>query len=1675
QAHLTLTRPDTLTAYLTTASGQAPGTTALRAWLAARLPEYAIPHHFVHLTRLPLTPQGKIDVRGLPAPPTGRPELAVGYAEPLPGREAALAAVWRGVLGTERIGRHDSFFDLGGDSIRAIRVLGRAREAGLRFGMPDLLERPTVARLAEVTEVAAPTAVPQEREDDGAFTLLPPEDRDRLPDGLDDAYPMAELQVGMVYEMESDPDRLPYLNVETLRLPGEFDEADFRQAVALAVARHPALRTSFDLTGYSEPVQLVHRAAEVPLTVTDLRELDEGDRRAALVAYIEGERRRPFVLESAPLWRMAVHVLGDAAFQWTITEHHAVLDGWSLASTLTEIHALYRELRVGRLPRPVPPRSRYRDFVAAERAALASPVHREFWHRLLADRSEARLPRRTAGLSPVPLGEHVVGESHERDAAAGHGVLSTPLPSAMSARLDAVARRCGVPFKSVVLAAHLRAVGLATGTPDVLVGLTANGRLEEPDGEEVRGLFLNTVPLRLRLPAGSWADLVRAVFAAERALLPHRRYPMAALRRELGSGPLFDATFTYNHFHQFGALAEEVAHSEAAEQDVAGTGRTDFVLGVTVSREAGSGTLRLELEYDARRLTADQVTVVRDYHLRALRALAADPDAPHGEAVLLGAAERELLASWSGTGAERDEARVPVPVLLRSRALSDPEAVALEDGARRVTYAELEADSARLARRLRRAGVGRGDLVGICLPAGRGAVTALWAVWRAGAAFVPLDPELPPGRLRVMARDARPVVLVTEGAGRGAGPVPGGFPTLRWDGPEGDGGAGSGLPEEDGGAGSGLPEDTAVAGGDLAYVMYTSGTSGAPKGVAVEHGSLAHYACALLLPRLRAVAPGGERLRVALGTSAFLSDFFLEQVLALLDGHTLLVLPGAEGRDPRRLVALAQDAGRAAGVVGVTTAQAQVLVEAGLLDAPHPPRLVTLGGEACPPDLWAALAARPGTVVLNTYGPTETTVDVTAVRVTEHPVPVIGRPLGGVRVRVLDAALREVPPGGTGELCLGGPAPARGYRGRPELTAAAFVPDPWGPPGSRMYRTGDLVRFTAGGLLEFVGRVDGQLKISGQRVEPAEIEALLRSHPAVAAAAVTAHRDGGAPGARTTLVAHVVPAGEATAGAEAGGGELTAYLADRLPAAAVPAVLRTVPALPLTPGGKVDRAALRRAAGTPTAARLRGGPPVTRTQRRVAAVWCEVLGLPEVGIEDDFVALGGHSLLAVRLVMRLGTEFGVRVRLHEVFERPTVAAMARRLEESAGEAGAAGGRIVRAARTPGEPLPASYAQERLWFLWQLAPDSATYHVTWARDVGGPLDVARLGAAVDALIGRFEALRTTVDTDADGAVVQRIGPPWRCGLAAVECPAGEVAERLDALVAEPFDLTRGPLLRVRVWRTGPGRHTLAFVAHHVALDAWSLEVFERELWALYRSGGTVAAAGLPELTADYADYARWQREVLAERGGAERAYWTRALAGAVGTVPEPDRPVPERPGPAGDRREARVPAEAVAWLTELRRSTGSTAFMALLAVYTLHVARHAGSRDVTVGTPVSGRSHPDTAPLVGFFVNTLALRVRIDPDADFAAHLARVRAVVLEAFAHQELPFEQVVRAVRPEREAGGNPLFRTMFTHVPAARAERPDAGAPPELRLTDRLLPPGGAHFDLSLEVTEEAAGGLG
>ncbi|MGC5013361.1 amino acid adenylation domain-containing protein, partial [Streptosporangium sp. DT93] len=738
-----------LAAYVVPGGDGAPAG-ELRAWLSERLPDYMVPRWFTSLDVLPLTPQGKVDRRVLPEPSGERPDLLQRYVAPLPGDETSLAGIWCRVLGVDRVGRHDNFFDLGGDSIRSIQILGQARNAGFAFTLQDLFRHPVLADLAGA---GASGGGPDEAVAGGGepFSLVSPRDRERLPEGLVDAYPMAELQVGMVYEMELDPDRRPYHNVDSLRIAGPFDEAAFRDAVARVVERHPILRTSFDLSGFGEPMQLVHATAEMPFFVADLRGMDEDAQDAVIAAYIEAERGHGFDHSRPLLLRFGIHRLGDDAFQWTITEHHAIFDGWSLHSTISEISATYQRLLAGENPVLEPLRSSYRDFIAAEQAALRSEDSEGFWLDTLSDRPDSRLPRRPAG-RPAPLtGRVMEDEWREHNEAEGYGSIETLLPADVCEGVRELSRRWGVPFKAVVLAVHLRVISLVTGNSDVLVGLTSNGRLEEADGAEVRGLFLNTAPFRLRLPEGSWRDLVRAVFEAERELLPHRRYPLSALQRRLG-GALFEVNFVYNHFHvlgdAFGADRMRIVDNKIDSFSTARVEPTNFPLNVGVIRNPYSARLLLALDYHTDVLAQDQVAVMRDYYLRVFEAMVAGPEASYRDVSLLGDDEQALLASWNGNVADVPE--VLVHQLVQARAETRPDAVAVVSEGQQLTYRELNARANRLARYLRDAGVGPDVCVGVCVERSEHMIVALLAVAKAGGVYVPMDADFPAERLHFM-------------------------------------------------------------------------------------------------------------------------------------------------------------------------------------------------------------------------------------------------------------------------------------------------------------------------------------------------------------------------------------------------------------------------------------------------------------------------------------------------------------------------------------------------------------------------------------------------------------------------------------------------------------------------------------------------------------------------------------------------------------------------------------------------------------------------------------------------------------------------------------------------------------------------------------------------------------
>ncbi|WP_323379541.1 amino acid adenylation domain-containing protein, partial [Streptomyces durbertensis] len=679
-----------LVAYLVPEEGTGtPSTSELREALAEDLPGYMIPRNFVFLDELPLTSQGKLDHRALPAPGGERPDMAVEFEPALPGVEEQLAGIWSEVLGVDRVGRHDNFFDLGGDSIRSIQVLGQARAQGVAFELQDLFRTPTLAGLAEVAEASGDSAVPGRLRE--PFSMVSDEDRARLPEGLEDAYPMAELQVGMIYEMELDRDRKPYHNVDSMRVSGRFDETAFKRALAIVVGRHPILRTALELSAYSVPLQLVHGEAVMPCFVSDVRHLEEAAQESAIAEYVLAQRQQTFDHARPPLLRMGVHHLTDDTFQWTVTEHHAIFDGWSLHSTLAEISGLYQRMLAGESVEAEPsPASAYRDFIAAEQAVLHSAESERFWLDRVQDRPEGRLPRWPAEyddrLTPA-VGENEWRVSNEAEK---HGSIETLLPSELCDDLLAFAKKAGVPLKSVLLAAHLRVMSLLTGSTDVLVGVSSNGRLEEVGSIEVRGLFLNTLPFRFQLAEGSWSELVRAVFQTEQEILPHRRYPLGVLQRKLGVGSFLETQFVYNHFHvltdEFGKGRLEITDGKIDSFSTMRSEPTNFPLSVGVIRNPYSVRLLLCLDYHLGELVEGQVALVRDYYVRVLEMMVSDPDASFGHARVLGGAELSLLDEWAGGGA-----RFPVSSIHEAvvrRAVEVPGEVAVVCGGESLSYGE---------------------------------------------------------------------------------------------------------------------------------------------------------------------------------------------------------------------------------------------------------------------------------------------------------------------------------------------------------------------------------------------------------------------------------------------------------------------------------------------------------------------------------------------------------------------------------------------------------------------------------------------------------------------------------------------------------------------------------------------------------------------------------------------------------------------------------------------------------------------------------------------------------------------------------------------------------------------------------------------------------------------------
>ena len=1514
-----------------------------------------------------------------------------------------IAAIWCEQLQLAHVAGDDHFFLLGGNSITATQVVARLRESlGLELSLRLLFEAPTLAAFA--------TAVAQLQQDggvaQGAIHVL--SRQEDLPQSL------AQNRLWITWQL--DPHSSAYTIPGALHLRGELDEDALRHSFQQLIQRHEALRTRF-YERDGQAFQRVEATADFELPIIDLSDLPNTEREARAQEVREDQARSPFDLEKGPLLRVTLVRLGDEEHQLLVTLHHIIADGWSLNILIDEFSRLYAAAAQGQ-PLELPPLAlQYADYGSWQRQWLAEGEGQRqlaYWKAQLGDEHPA------LNLAT----DHPRAAQHRHSAARHRQRLDARLSAAIRQTAQA---HDSTPFM-LLLATFQTLLYRYSGQRDIRIGVpNANRPRQETQG--LIGFFINTLVLRAeldgRLPFNQLLAATRETTLAAQA---HQDLPFEQLleafpqAREQG---LFQVMFNHQPRDLSalrrlpGLLAEELPwHSREAKFDLQ-----------LHSEEDRNGRLSLSFDYADELFDCATIQRLAEHFIHLLQAVCTQPQHAIGDLPLMQADEQQ---PWSE--APCAPARHWLPELLNQQT-SDATALVWQDGS--LTFAQLHTQANRLAHYLRDKGVGPDVCVAIAAERSPQLLIGLLAIIKAGGAYVPLDPDYPAERLAYMLKDSGVQLLLTQTALLPQLPSAEGVCVIAMDSLHLDS-----WPTQ----APGLH----LHGDNLAYVIYTSGSTGQPKGVGNTHGALAER-----LQWMQATYQLNETDVLMQKAPISFDVSVWECFWPLITGCRLVLAGPGEHRDPHRIAQLVQEH-------GVTTLHfvpplLQLFIDEPLVAECTSLRRLFSGGEALPAELRNRVLARlPAVQLHNRYGPTETAINVThwQCAASDGERSPIGRPLGNVICRVLDEQLNPLPAGVPGELCIGGIGLARGYLGRAGLTAERFVADPLGAAGTRLYRTGDRARWNADGVLEYLGRLDQQVKLRGFRVEPEEIEARLLAQVGVAQAVV--------------LVRDAQLIGYYTADTELDEQRVKTALAAELPEYMVPALLMRLDAMPLSPSGKLDRRALPE----PVWQTREHVEPHTPLQLQIAAIWREVLGLPRIGLRDDFFALGGHSLLATQIISRTRQACDVELPLRTLFEASELGDFAQQvgLMQAAGQRNQQTA-IAKVDRS--QPVPLSYSQQRMWFLWQMEPDSPAYNVGGMARLRGVLDVGRFEAALQALIMRHETLRTTFPS-VDGVACQKVSAQtnvrmdWQDFSALNEPQRQQRLQQLaDVEAHTPFNLEAGPLLRACLVKAGEQEHYLVLTLHHIVTEGWAMDIFARELSALYEAFIDERDSPLPALPVQYLDYSVWQRQWM-EAGERQRQldYWTAQLGNEHPLLELPgDRPRPPVQSHRGELYRFDLSDELAARVRAFNAQHGLTLFMTMTATLAVLLYRYSGQTDLRIGAPVANRIRPESEGLIGAFLNTQVLRCQLTGQMQVSELFEQVRHTVIEGQSHQDLPFDHLVEALQPPRSAAYNPLFQVMCNVQRwEFQQSRQLAGMTVEYLANDARA----TKFDLNLEVTD-------
>jgi len=1458
---------------------------------------------------------------------------------------------------------------------------------------------------------------------------------------IENIYPLSPTQQGILFHTLYSSQSGVYVSQFCCTIDDSINISALEQAWQLVVARHQVLRTSFHWERCEQPFQVVYRQVKLPWEQSDWGNISSEEQQESLKNFLEADRCRGFELKKPPLIRITLIQLAENNYQFVWTFHHLILDGWSTALVLEEAFNAYKAIHQG-LNLSWTPSRPYGDYIAWLQQQDLS-VAEEFWR------------ERLKGFTmPTSLEvDRNVGDtrSHEES----YDEQEIQLSEATTTALKSLAQQHQLTLNTFMQGAFALLLSRYSGEEDVVFGGTCSGRPADLEGvESMVGLFINTLPVRaLVAPQESLLPWLKKLQAQQVEAQQYEYSPLVEIQAwsDVPRGtPLFESILVFENYPVDTSLSKQ--GETLGIRKVSSFESTNYPLTV-VAR--ASSEFSIKIGYNRHRFEAEAITRMLGHLRTLLERMISNPYQYLENLQLLTESElHQLLMEWNDSQTDYSKDKC-IHELFEVQVEQTPDAIAVVFENQQLTYRELNQRANQLANHLQKLGVEPEVLVGICVERSLEMLVGLLGILKAGGAYVPLDPDYPQDRLAFMLEDAQVPVLLTQA--RLVETLPPHQAQVicldtDWE-------VSAELRQENSASG--------VITNNIAYVIYTSGSTGKPKGVMNAHLGI----CNRLL-WMQDAYQLTETDRVLQKTPFSFDVSVWEFFWPLLNGARLVVAQPGGHQDSSYLVKLI--ASQQITTLHFVPSMLRVFLEEEGLEACNSLGRVICSGETLPFALQERFFAHLDAELHNLYGPTEAAIDVTFWHCQRQSnlsnVP-IGRPIANTQIYLLNSEGQPVPVGVPGELYIGGDQLARGYLNRPELTSEKFIPDLFSnQAGARLYKTGDLARYLPDGNIEFLGRIDHQVKVRGFRIELGEIEAVLVQHSAVQASVVVVREE---KSGFKRLVAYVVLQSEQALATT----ELRHFLEEKLPNYMVPSAFVMLEALPLTPNGKVDRRSLPAPDLTQLQPYATFIAPSTPTEEMLAGIWREVLGVEKVGIHDNFFELGGHSLLATRVISQLRKVFQVELPLKYLFESPTIAGLAERIETKM----RAGQQLEAPPILPiprDRNLPLSFAQQRLWFLEQLETNSTAYNIPAAVRLTGSLNIAALEQSLNEIVRRHEALRTTF-TAVDGQPAQVIAPTLTLRLPIVDLQelleAEREAEVLRLATQEaqlPFDLAQGPLLRGTLLKLGEVKHIMLFTMHHIVSDGWSMGILVREVAALYEAFSNGQLSPLPKLPIQYADYALWERQWLeGEVLSSQLAYWKQQLENLPVLQLPTDCPRPTVQTFQGARESVVLSKPLTGALKTLSTKEGVTLFMTLLAAFVTLMHWYTGQDDIVVGTDVANRNRAETEGLIGFFVNQLVLRTYTGGNPTFRELLRRVSEVTLGAYAHQDLPFNKLVEVLNPERELSRKPLFQVKFIlqNVPIPPLEIAD------LTLSPLKIEHETAEFDLLLIVEDTEQGLMG